>query len=538
MKRPFICCVASFFIFLCGELFADILILKDGRVFDGVDLESSEGGYLVHFEHGDVFVPSRLIESAVVEGGESPLYEANDEFEQKKLDNGLLPFRGKWMSPKKREKEIASFVREQREAIEDHKKHSVWRNRYKVQTKYFNFEHTISPHVFERYSRTMEAYFAAFCKEWKVKPQRGYAKDPKDTRLLVCFYSDRPLFHQVSGANSNVLGYFRFVKPLELDIYYDRIAPEDSTEVMFHEANHYLQKLINVEFSYPHFPGEALAEFYGASHWDEETGKLESGLILEGRLTEVQTDIAKGDMMSLEKMLSTRMYQHYTWGWTFVHFLMNDKRHAKNFRKFFVGLAKDKKVARVHMGIDGLKTVPQEEVLGVFMKYMKLKNRESLLQMEKEWHEYVKTELKVTSSVGLEKAAENALRYDREIRARRLYQEAIDTGKASARAHHRFALFILKSGMDKKKRSGEEVEKEKGELLKLWKKAVELDPMTGQYHAALGYFLKATGELEEGGRVMRLADDIGPKDENAKLLSNLRSILPLDVENEPEKKEE
>ncbi|HJM38522.1 MAG TPA: hypothetical protein QGG59_00230, partial [Planctomycetota bacterium] len=63
-------------------------------------------------------------------------------------------------------------------------------------------------------------------------------------------------------------------------------------------------------------------------------------------------------------------------------------------------------------------------------------------------------------------------------------------------------------------------------------------PMTGQYHAALGYFLKATGELEEGGRVMRLADDIGPKDENAKLLSKLRSILPLDVENEPEKKEE
>ncbi len=109
MKRPFICCVASFFIFLCGELFADILILKDGRVFDGVDLESSEGGYLVHFEHGDVFVPSRLIESAVVEGGESPLYEANDEFEHKKIRQWVVAFSWK-VDVSKKERERNSII--------------------------------------------------------------------------------------------------------------------------------------------------------------------------------------------------------------------------------------------------------------------------------------------------------------------------------------------------------------------------------------------------------------------------------------------
>ena len=496
---------------------ADILIMKDGRIFDDISLESKEGGYLVKFTHGDVFVPETLVETAVFESGVQLEYQPKNASEKSKLENGLVPFQGKWMSVGKREKMLKKFVKEQRTAIADHAEHSVWRNRYKVKTKYFNFEHTISPHVFARYSRTMEAYFAAFCREWKVKPQKGYARDPKDTRLLVCFYSDRELFHQVSGANSNVLGYFRFVKPLELDIYYDRIAPDDSTEVMFHEANHYLQKLINVKFSYPHFPGEALAEFYGASHWDDETKTLKSGLVLEGRLTEVQTDIAKGEMMSLEKLITTKMYEHYTWGWTLVHFLMNDKRYAKNFKKFFVGLAKDKKVPRHQLGIDGLKTVRQADVLPLFMRYLGLKKKEDLAVMEKEWHQYIQEELKVTSSFGLEKAAENALRHKRKIRGRRLYQEAIDTGEASANAHHRFSLFLIK----------EDKSEDEDKILELCKKAVELDPLTGQFQTCLGHVLKAQGQLEEGARIMKLADEMGPKDENARLAKRLRRYLPI-----------
>ena len=518
MRNPIrVLLVAAFMATCLASAQADILIMKDGRVFDDILLESKEGGYLVKFTQGDVFVPEALVETAVFESGNQSAYQPKNASEKAKLEKGLVPFQGKWMSAGKRKKMLAKFVKEQRASIADHAEHSVWRNRYKEKTKYFNFEHTIAPHVFARYSRTMEAYFAAFCREWKVKPQKGYARNPKDTRLLVCFYSDRDLFHQVSGANSNVLGYFRFVKPLELDIYYDRIAPDDSTEVMFHEANHYLQKLINVKFSYPHFPGESLAEFYGASHWDDETSTLESGLILEGRLTEVQTDIAKGEMMSLEKMISTKMYEHYTWGWTLVHFLMNDKRYAKNFKKFFVGLAKDKKVSRDQLGIDGLTTVRQEDVLPLFMHYLGLKNKDALAQMEKEWHQYIQKDLHVTSSFGLEKAADNAMRHDRNIRARRLYQEAIDTGKASANAHHRFSLFLMEE-----RKSGDNEK-----ILELCKKAVELDPLTGQFQTCLGHVLKAQGQLEEGTRIMKLADEMGPKEENAQLASRLRRYMPI-----------
>jgi len=417
----------------------DILLLKDGRVFDSLRIDRTEGGVVVHYQAGDIIVPEELIEDAILIGRPPAPYEPKNDAERAKVEEGLVLFEGKWVTPKKRERAIQKKVAERRELIDEIDKHSVWRNRYKIKTKYFNFEHTIPPFVFDRYSTLMEAYFSAFCKEWKVKPQKGYGLDPKDTRLLVCFYNDRELFHQVSGAGPSVLGYFRFVKPLELDIFYDRLDPAMTEEVMFHEANHYLQKLINVKFSYPHWPGEALAEYYGASKWDPVKKKLHSGLILEGRLTEVKTDIAKGEWMSLDEMLTERMYEHYTWGWTFVHFLMNDKRYEKKFRKFYIGLANDKKVKRVQMGVDSLKTVEQSEVKGVLMDYLGLKDDEDFLELEAEWHAYVRDELHVTSSHGLEKAAENALRYDRPIRAKRLFEEAIAAGDASALADHRFA---------------------------------------------------------------------------------------------------
>src|SRR5262249_28742414 len=197
----------------------------------------------------------------------------------------------------------------------------------------------------------MESYFTEFQKKWKTQ-------QPKDGRLLVCFYGDEDSFHQVGGAPRGVLGYFKYVRPLELDIYYDRTDPAQSEEVMFHEANHYLQKLLNVDFSMPHFPGESLAEYYGASKWDDKTKKLTVGLVQEGRLAEVQTDVAAGNMLSLEKMLSTdQMYEHYTWGWSFVYFLMNKDKYSPKFLKFVATLANGKDVKREDVGVDRLTTV-------------------------------------------------------------------------------------------------------------------------------------------------------------------------------------
>ena len=264
----------------------DILVLQDGRIFDGLTLEHAEGGLTIHYEHGDVHVPDELILDATFEDQQH--WEPRTEEEREKFEKGLVPYEGKWITLKRRDQLIERRIEERREQIEDMKAHRLWRNRHEVPTKHFSFEFTVPEHLFAPFRDKMEAYFSSFAKDWRVKQPRDLG------RLTVCFYNDREHFQQVSGASYGVLGYFRFVEPLELNFFFDRLDLELTEEVMYHETNHYLQKLIDVDFSYPHFPGESLAEYYGASHYDPETKKFTTGHVLEGRLAEVQRDVMAG----------------------------------------------------------------------------------------------------------------------------------------------------------------------------------------------------------------------------------------------------
>ncbi|MBL7008694.1 MAG: hypothetical protein ISR76_06825 [Planctomycetes bacterium] len=471
----------------------DVLLLRDGRMLDQLKAEVVEGGYELTFVNGKVFVQQELVTEALLQGVE---FVPRTEEEKAQFAAGKVPFEGKWVSAAKRERELQKRLAEKRATLEDYRAHEIWRNRYQEATKYFEFEHTTPPHVFERYRDLMEAYFKSFMKDWKVK-------QPKELgRLKVCFYADKDLFMQVSGAGPNTLGYFRFVEPLELNFYYDRLSPADTEEVMFHEANHYLQKLIKTDFSYPHFPGESVAEYYGASHYDQETGKIETGRVLNGRLTEVLNDIAAGEWMPLEKLITTeRMYQHYTWGWALAHFLMNHPKHKGDFRKFVLGLAFDGDVKRERTGF-GFETVTQQEVFNTFRRYLKLKTDEDVKKLEKEWHDYIKDDLKLEGTSGLEKAAFSAVRYGRPIRAKRLFQEAIDSGNASAMARHAYADLLSD-------------DREYQAAVEQWQAATEIDPLIGRFYACRGdalIRLDKSENLEEGRRLIRLAMELDPDD--------------------------
>ena len=227
-----------------GEIHAAIVSGKD----DGMPMERAEGGILVKFKNGDVRVPDAMVLDALLDKEAAAQADA-----------------AKSAAVKKR-------LDERKKYVEEIKALAEWRNRKKDTTKHFDFESTVPPNVFAEFRDTMEAYYTEFSKLWSIK-------QPKDGRLLVCFYGDEGTFHQVSGAGYGILGYFRFVKPLELDIYYDRLDPELTEDVMFHEANHYLQKLLNPQVNMPHFPGESLAEYYGASAYDAKTKKLTVGLM-------------------------------------------------------------------------------------------------------------------------------------------------------------------------------------------------------------------------------------------------------------------
>ena len=498
----------------------DVIFLKDGRLLENLTIHPAEGGVSIQFENGDVYVPREHYLDVMFTSEE---WQPTTEEEKAKFEKGLVPLDGKWVKPAKRDRTLKKRLEEKRAAIIELREHQLWRNRYKESTKHFDFEHTLAPEFFEYYRDLMEAYFSSFLKEWRLK-------QPKELgRLRVCFYHDRDTFHQVSGAGGGTLGYFRFVEPMELNVFHDPNAMWFTEEVMFHEANHYLQKLIDVGFAYPHFPGESLAEYYGASKYDPKSKKIESGLILEGRLTEIQDDIAAGKMVGLEELITTEgMYQHYNWGWSLVHFLMNDSRYAKKFQKFYVGLAKDSGVKREPMGFPGLKTMRQTEVFAVFKDYLGLKSAEDVAELETDWHAYVKEKLDFVTVHGMEAAGLSALTKDRPLRAQRFFKQAIEQGSTNATVYDKYAEMMSEDGKH-------------AEAVSLWRTGLEHAPLNAPMRVKLAEQLMQKGvdheERLEGVRLAKLAKEIDP--ENVRFRATSRERMKKieageDVDDEPD----
>jgi hypothetical protein len=379
----------------------DILILKDGRAFDGLTLELAEAAYIVHYPSGDVQVPMGIVEDALMES--PPPFVPLTQEERDKVAKGQVLYKEKWVSVDKRDQLVKQRMEEKRAELKELRVHDEWRSRYIVETKHFRFEFTVPEHVFAPYREKMEAYFDAFAKDWGIKMPRDLGKLP------ICFYPNYQQFGQVSGAPFGVLGYFRFVTPMELNFFYDRTDPGLIEEVMFHETNHYLQKLLALDFKMPHFPGESLAEYYGASRYDPLTKKFETGLVLEGRLNEVKQDILGGEEWELEQLVANEgAYQHYTWGWTLVHYLMHNKDYSKKFQKFVLDLCKGKDIKGevVSINADNLRFVEATEVWELFKKDLGLRTDEDVAAMQKAWHAYIKDDLKTTSPQGKADAAD------------------------------------------------------------------------------------------------------------------------------------
>jgi hypothetical protein len=468
----------------------DTLCLKDGRIIQSKEMHRTPHGVDIEYPHGTVHVPRELIlDAALADDAHVP--PSTDE-EREQSAKGFVHFEGKWVSLQERDRLLAKRVEQHKKIVDEMKAHGEWRNRQILETKTFRFEYTLPQYVFEPYRNAMEAYFDEFAKMWRVAPPKA------EDRLPVCFYSDEASFHQIGGAPKGVLGYFRYVRPWDLNIYYERRDPSLSEEVMFHEANHYLQQLINVRFAVPHFPGESLAEYYGATTWDPAKKKLTIGAINDGRLCEIQTDIAGGNYMDLVKLVTTPdMYEHYTWGWALVHFLMNDARYTAKFQRFFFALPDTKGVQRKNAA-NGMYTIDQQDVWNVFARELGLKDPTTMRKFEAEWRDYVDQKLKLVTRYGIEKAAFKAKETGRKLRATRLFKEAIDKGSRNALVFHNLAEIYAEDG-------------QRELAFETWKKAIEIDPLEGSFYSRMAFFMGDT-DKHEADRLRQLAREIGYDD--------------------------
>jgi tetratricopeptide (TPR) repeat protein len=468
----------------------DILCVNDGRVIEAENMHRVEGGIDIRYPHGTVHVPQSMIHDAVL--AEDARVAPKTDEERDQAAKGFVRFEGKWLTLQQRDDLVSRRVEKHRKLMEEMKAHGEWRNRSKQDTKIFHFEYTVPQHIFEPYRDAMEAYFSEFAKMWKVRVPKA------EDRLPVAFYADEPSFHQVSGLPQNVLGAFRYVKPWSLDIFYQRLDPTLSEDVMFHEANHYLQQLINQQFVVPHFPGESLAEYYGASQWDPEKRKLTVGLIQEGRLCQIQTDIDSGERMDLTRLISTEdMYEHYTWGWALVHFLMSDPKYAQKFQHFFFALQEAKGVQR-KTAANGGYTLAQADVFTIFVREMGLKDALGVRKLQAEWDNYIDSKLKLVTRSGYEKAGFKAKEVGRTIRSTRLFKTAIEKGSLNPLVYHELAEnYALDGKLD--------------DAFAMWKKAIALDPLEGLFYSRMAFFIEDK-DRAEADRLRKLAKEVGCDD--------------------------
>lgn len=494
----------------CASARADVLSLKDGRIFDGVNLERVDEGIRVSFENGDVVVPRALVHDFVIEGDLGPAPETDEDREM--VDKGFVRFDGRWVTTRERDRKIEQLLEERRAALEEAKERREWRNRLVVESRNFNYEATVPDHIFESYSALCDEYFEAFAKAWKIK------KPADEDRATLKLYVDHESFMDITGQGSGIGGFFWPTKPYEVNIYYDRLDPLFTEEVLYHEVGHYLQKLVVIDFKYPHWPGESLCEYYAASTWDPVKKKLDWGGLHPGRITSIKQDIEKDEWVDLRDMIlgcNDRNYHDYDWGWSFVHYLMSQPKRAKNFKKFYIALARGRDVDRTvqSYGRIRMETVSGPEMLASFMKYMKLKDDDDLKELEKEWYTHIRENLQLSDARGFENAAVRSLRLGRKHRAKRLLEQAIELGSRKSITYHRLANVL--ADMDE-----DEAAREK------WRQAVALDPLVPEYYIALGSSLlreKDEVKWEEGKRLLYLALDIEP--DNFYLERNLESLL-------------
>lgn len=476
----------------------DVLVMKDGRVFTDLDAEQKDGYVSITLEAGEIKVADGLIDILLEEGKEISFVPQTEEERKYYEEEGMVRYNDQWMRAGTAERIISKKLKERLKNAKEDLEHKLWRSAYEEETKTFAWKFTTAKTVGERYMAATDAYYDIFKKDWRVKRDRGKAK------LSINMYDNMAQFQQVADAQPGVLGYFRFVGDYDLNVFYDRNDPDFSMYVLFHEVGHYLHKLLNEDFKMPHWPGESVCEYYGAAELSEDGKKLTVGLIPNARLASIRSDMENGKKIVLKEMILTDGFEDYTWGWSFVHMLMQDKKRADDFKDFFAGLAEGNDI-RHHPWNLGLKTVKPEEKLAYFMECMDLEDESELEALQEEWYTYIVEELEFEGAGAAFWEAKSARQLGEIEDARKMYKKAFEEDEANARANDHYAYYEL-------------LPRNSDEALEHIEKAVEKAPLSAEYRWSYGQCLELRAgmrggkekDAEEGERQKRLALELDP----------------------------
>jgi hypothetical protein len=375
---------------------ADRVVTADGRVIELPKARRLESGdYRLVFESGEVVCPGALIASIEMEGDMSDYVPANAD-EEKKLADGYVRYRGKWMSK-------SAYLAEQKKQSEAAKArtaellaHASFYDGWKKQTKHFEIQSNTSPEILDHYAELLEAYYDLMDKRVGIDPSPMLKKQ----RMKVNIYKNRPEFTELTRKDPGVAGFFNFVDG-ELHFYHDYDEPSQSEWIALHEGTHLLTFLVEPQARPWIWVNEGVADYYGASQIERDTrGKLviEPGQLLLERVLTVQQAIRDETFVQLERLFfipqgdEFRAFE-YAHAWSFVYFLHNAKpAYEKAFKKFF------EDVYTLAKGVEftlqpsnqnkygAWKTVSPQEVRRVLLARLGLKDTVAL---EEEWKTFI-----------------------------------------------------------------------------------------------------------------------------------------------------
>ncbi len=472
---------------------ADMLFFADGRFYEVPRLAKRDDGFDAHFTHGTIFVRKDLVKDWFIEQAGAPA-EASNEADAARIAKGLVPWDGKWIPKARRDRIVEERNEEARAQIEEYRAHQEWRNRYRFETKHFEFEFTVPEDVGREYMDMFEVYYETFAKVWKIK-------QPRNEKLKVCFYNDADDFHRIGNVPRGVLGYFRFVEPIELNFFYERRDRRLTLDVLFHELNHYLYHLYcKGTNQLAPLIEEGMAEYYGASTWDPATKKMAVGHVQEGRLVALQDEMDGGNLQDLRGLMSEHQIDatQYAWSWTLCHMLMEDSKYRSRFVKYIDKLARGRMPREPNPRNMNFQWVPVDAAIEEFQKSLGIDDLEAF---EREWYAYIK-QLDVQSARGYHRAAMFCLRWDRPIRAALYFKKAIDEFYSdNPDTYLNYGRLLI--GDDPKKAA---------EVLE---KGIALDPMNADLWHHFGHATRAIGgetNRTKGRGHLLLALELAPRD--------------------------
>jgi hypothetical protein len=373
---------------LAPAALADRLVTHDGRILEVKKArELPDGNYHLIFEGGEIVCPKHFVASVEIEGDMSD-YVPQNEDEKKKLAQGYVRYRGKWLSKPAYETELARTAELSRARTADLAAHAEFHDGWTKETKHFRLQSNTSPEVLERYAELLETYYDLMDQRVGIDPSPTLKK----TKMRVSIYKSRAEFAELTDAPPEWAGFFD-PNLGELHFYHDYQTPSESEGTALHEGTHLLTFLIEPQADPCIWINEGVADYFGSARITrDKKGKLDIrvGELLIERVLTVQQAMSDGSYIPLEKLFVVPDEEfeafEYAHAWSFVYFLNKARpEYEKAFKRFFRELYSIAK--GVAFELEGrMKIVPRAEVRRLLLERLGIKD---VAKIEAEWKSFI-----------------------------------------------------------------------------------------------------------------------------------------------------